>query len=154
MRASSRNDIGTFPFLQNQAAFFDKVVVDVCGTLRKRTVAGVTGSTNLAIGGVGRFYARCLKRTHVVSGNELQVKYGLTRHYRNLSPLVLTVWAGESRVSCADVLLALDSMVRRGYRCRVSSAEVTFDLAGTPMSQLERSLCSRAGIFPNCAEGY
>ena len=135
---------GVFPHLMNQAAFIDKVVVNIWGARRKRCVPTIVGKGNLAIGGGTRLYARCIPRRHRVSGNKLQLKYGVMRPYRNLSPFVVTIWAHCSPVTCSDVMLVLDGFFRSGYKAVVSSVELTFDTSGVQLWQFCRDLCSRA----------
>jgi hypothetical protein len=59
---------------------------------------------------------------------------------------VLTVWSHSSPVTCADVFLILDGLFRRGYTAAISSVELTFDTAGTPLWRFGRDLCSRATV--------
>jgi hypothetical protein len=137
---------GVFRYLVNHAAFVDKVVLNVWGVRRKRPSSRIKGSDNLAIGGPGRFYARCLPRHHRLSGNDLQVRYGLLKPFANLSPYTVTAWSVKSPLTCADVFLVLDGLFRRGYKAVISSAEMTFDTEGIPMSRFRRELCSRARV--------
>lgn len=137
---------GIYPHLANSAAFFDRIVVAVWGVRRKRPLQRIKGESNIAIGGPLSFYARCLPRFHTVSGNSLQLKYGVRRRYANLSPYVVTVWAGASPVTCADLLLILDGLMRRGYKALISCAELTFDTQSIPLWRFGRELCSRASV--------
>jgi hypothetical protein len=86
------------------------------------------------------------RRRSVASGNQLQVVYGLTKPFKNLSPFKLTIWAGKQPVLCSDVLLVLDSLMRRGYRVRVSAVEVAFDVEEKLLDQFTDELCTRARI--------
>jgi hypothetical protein len=138
---------GVFPCLVDQAAFFDKVVVNVWGLRRKRLAKRIAIENTPAIGGPGRLYARCARGCHSISGNSLQFKYGVLRPYKNLSPFVVTVWAGRAPVTCADLLLVLDSFMRRGYKAVIVAAELTFDTQGIPLSRLTTNLCTTARIF-------
>jgi len=119
---------GVFRYLIDEAGFIDKLVVNVWGRRRKRGSTTIASARNLAIGGPGSFYARCIRGYHRISGTPYQLKYGLMRRYTHLSPFVLTMWAGGSPVTCSDAMLLLDGLMRRGYRTVVSSAEVTFDI--------------------------
>lgn len=144
MLISHSKAMGVFSYLIDQAAFMDKIVVDVRGVRRKRSAASITGNGNRAIGGPGRFYARCIPRRHEVSGNKLQLKYGVMKPYKSLSPFKVTIWANRSPVTCSDVLLVLDGFFRIGYKAVVSSVELTFDTSGVQLWQFQRDLCSRA----------
>jgi hypothetical protein len=121
-------------------------VVCVRGVRRKRPSSRIIGQGTYAIGGQNSFYARCIRRKHQPSGNQFQLKYGVMRPYRNLSPFVLTMLAGELPVTCADLLLVLDGLFRRGYKATVSSVEVTFDTEGSPLEKFAGDLCSRAEV--------
>lgn len=136
--------VETYPHLINFAAFLDKLVINVWGTKRKMTPDRTVEESNLAIGGLGRFYARCSKQRSVPSGNRFQLAYGLMRHYRNQSPFKFTLWAGNGPVLCADTFLVLDSILRQGYRARVSSVELAFDIEGIPLDEFIGELCTRA----------
>jgi hypothetical protein len=137
---------GIFQYLLNSAAFFDKIAVAVWGTRRKRIMPQIKGQANIPIGGPRSHYARCMPRRHVVTGNRLQLRYGLMRPYQSLSPFALTMWAGESPVTCADVMRALDGLMRRGYKAVISHAELTFDTKGIPLWRFGRDLCTRARV--------
>ena len=138
---------GVFRYLIDEAGFIDKLVVNVWGRRRKRGSTTIASARNLAIGGPGSFYARCIRGYHRISGTPYQLKYGLMRRYTHLSPFVLTMWAGGSPVTCSDAMLLLDGLMRRGYRTVVSSAEVTFDIAKTPHWKLIREICTRSNLF-------
>jgi hypothetical protein len=146
MRNRDKNDEGVFPFVWNQAAFIDVVTVNVSGTRRTRSDGQILNRQNLAIGGVGRYYGRCIRGCDAVTGNDLQLKYSPLRNYTNLSPFVLTVWAGRGPVTCANVLLVLDSFMRRGYKATISKVELTFDTSEIPLYWFTRDLCTRAQI--------
>jgi hypothetical protein len=142
----TRKSAGVFPHFVGNAAFFDKVVAGVRGKRRQRPAEGIALARNLAIGGPNRFYARCERGRHSVSGNTLQLRYGLMRRYTNLSPFMVTVWANGSPVTCADLLLTLDRFMRRGYRTVIASVELTFDVEGIPLWRFARDLCTRAQV--------
>jgi hypothetical protein len=55
--------IEVYPHLSNNAAFIDKVVIEVRGTRRKKSLRKIMKECNLAIGGPGRYYARCIRGT-------------------------------------------------------------------------------------------
>jgi hypothetical protein len=138
--------VETYPHLTDWAAFVDKATVEVWGTRRKREKKRTVEKCNLAIGGPGRFYGRCSRRRSKPSGNDLQIVYGVTKLFKNLSPYKVTVWAGKRPVLCSDVLLVLDSVMRRGYRARVSSVELAFDVQGDLLRQFTWELCTRARV--------
>ena len=144
---NSKQSSGVFSHLINEAAFFDKVTLNVWGQRRRRSPVGIRHEANFAIGGPSRFYARCIRARHVASGNNFQVRYGVMRPYKNLSPYVVTVWAGGTPVSCADVLLVLDTYMRTGYRVTVSAVEMTFDSSGIPLWRFTRDLITRAKLI-------
>jgi len=135
-----------FPHLVNQAAFVDKVVAEIWGSRRKRSIPRIIGKSNVPIGGPHSFYARCLSRRHALSGNPLQLKYGRMRNYANLSPLKLTMFTLGSPITCADLLMSLDGLLQRGYRVVISSVELTFDTQGIPLGTFGRDLCSCAHV--------
>ena len=122
----------------------DKVVVDGWGTERKRLGEHLVRLRNLAIGGQDRFYARCWKARSNVSGNKLQIAYGVMRPYAHLAPFKFTFLARKRPVMCSDVLMILDSFFRRGYKARVSRVELTFDVQGIPYRELVWEVCTRA----------
>lgn len=138
---------GVFPHLVNQSAMIDKVVVGIWGIRRKRLGEQLEVQGNYAIGGPGRFYGRCVGGRHSLSGNNFQFRYGLMRPYNNLSPFVLTMWAGKSSLSCADVLLTSNGFMRRGYAKVISSVEFTFDVHGISVWRLARDICTRARLM-------
>jgi hypothetical protein len=138
---------GVYPYLTNSAAFVDKVVVSVRGLRRKKSKTGIAEEQNLAVGGPGSFYARCIRGKSTLSGNPLQCKYGVMRRYGNLSPFVVTVRADRVPISCADVLLVLDGFMRAGYKAKVSAVEMTFDTRDIPLARFTRDLCTRARLF-------
>lgn len=145
VRKRKRNS-GVYADLANARAFFDKVVLNIRGTLRKRPQPRLRGKKSLAIGGPGRFYARCLPRRDSLSHNKLQLKYGLLRRFGNISPYVFSMWAGGSPVTLSAVVLALEALFRSGYRATVSAVELTFDVAGISLESLAGELCARAGV--------
>lgn len=138
--------VETYPYLTNSAPFFDKVVVEVWGEKRKRKTNRTVETLNLPVGGPGRFYGRCSRRRSVASGNHFQVLYGITKPFKNLSPFKVTFWAGRRPVLCSDVMLVLESLMRRGYRARVSSVEVAFDVDEYFLEQFTEELCTRAQL--------
>jgi hypothetical protein len=146
MRENQVRNAGVFPYLINQASFFDKVVINVSGIRRSRPQRWTRRERNLPIGGPGRFYGRCIRGQLVVSGNDFQIKYGLLKRFRNLSPFVVTVWAGRAPVTCGGVLMLLDSLMRRGYKARIAAVELTFDVSGIPLLQFANDLSTRAQV--------
>jgi hypothetical protein len=142
----SEKTAGVFGHLLNSAAFVDKITINLWGTIRKRPSSRIKGSKNLAIGGKGRFYGRCMPRHHKLSGNDLQVKYGRLKRFANLSPYVVTLWSVKSPLTCADVFLVLDGLFRWGYKAVISSVELSFDTEGISMWRFRRELCSRARV--------
>ena len=138
---------GVFNYAVNRAAFIDKVIVDVKGTRRTRSIPRVRKQQNLAIAGPGRFYARVMRGIDAVAGNGLQLKYGLMRRFENLSPFVLTLWADSRPVTCAGVLCALDSLLRLGHKSTISAVELTFDTESIPVWRFARELCTRARMI-------
>lgn len=137
---------GIFEHLANKAAFFDKIVINVWGARRKRLPASLLITGNFPIGGPGRFYARAAHGEHCLSGNRFEHKYGRLRNYGNVSPFVVTVWAKGSPVTCADALLVLDALFRKGYRAVPSRVELTFDLDAFALWRLQNDMCARATI--------
>jgi len=137
----------TYPHLSDAAAFLDKADVNIWGKRRQRLLNGIREERNLAIGGPGRNYARCIRGHSNTSGNQLQIKYGVLRPYKHLSPFKLSVWAGKRPVMCADLLLILQSFMCAGYRAIVSSVELTFDVENIALGQFTEELCTRARHF-------
>jgi hypothetical protein len=135
---------GVFEDCVNSAGFVDKATFAVRGVRRKRVGHEISLESNLAIGGYGRIYARCVRARHRISRNPFQIAYGVMRRYRSLCPYALTIWSGGAPVTCAEVLLVLNAFFRCGYRATVSAAEVTFDVAGIPYWRATRDLHSRA----------
>ena len=137
---------GVFPHLVDEAAILDKVAIAVWGSRRTRCPLLLKKLGNVAIGGNRSFYARCERFQHSVSGNSGQLVYGRMRPFENLPPYVLTMWAGGSPLTCADVLRVLDGFFRRGYRAIVSRVELTFDTALFSQWHFDRELCCRANV--------
>lgn len=135
---------GVFEHCVNSAAFVDKATLAVRGVRRKRVGHEISLESNLAIGGFGRIYARCIRARHRISRNPLQIAYGVMRGYRSLCPYALTIWSSGAPVTCAEVSLVLNAFFRCGYRATVSAAEVTFDVAGIPYWRATRDLHTRA----------
>jgi hypothetical protein len=98
------------------------------------------------VGRAGITHAALGERS-LASGNQLQFSYGPLRHFRNLSPFKLTLWARKHPVLCADVLLILDSLMRQGYRTRLSAAELSFDVDNNLLSQFTDELCTRSRLL-------
>ncbi len=146
VRRSEQANDGVFEHFINNAGFLDKVEVAVWGRRRKRPSPLILGAKNFAIGGPLSFYARCMRRRHGASGNRAQVKYGRMRQFKNLRPFVVTMWSGESPLTCADVALFLDGFFRRGHKAVVSRVELTFDTSGIPLWRFGRDLCCRARV--------
>lgn len=130
--------------LLNYAAFVDKAVIEIRGARRNKFVNGLVTEPSRAIGGGDSFYARCIPGCSPISGNRLQVAYGLMRHFPHLAPSKTTFWAGRSPVLCSDALFVLDSYFRLGYRAKVSRVELTFDIEGIAYNDLTWGLCTRA----------
>ena len=137
----------------NSSAFVDVVKLSVRGMRRKRLGDGIVVESTPAIGGRGRVYARCVRAHHLISGNPLQLAYGLMRKFSHVSPFSLTVWSDCAPVTCAEVQLVLDGFFRRGYRAAVSSAEITFDVTRIPYWLATRNLCTRARTLREIWDG-
>jgi hypothetical protein len=135
---------GVFQHLINSAAFFDVIAVNVWGKRRTTVLDHVAREKNRPIGGYGRAYARCIPGLNRRTGNPLQIKYGLLLPYRNISPFFVIVWAGRLPVTWADLSLVIDAFLQRGWRARVSWAEVTFDTSGFPFDIFSWEICTTA----------
>jgi hypothetical protein len=144
---------GIFGHVQNSCSFVDLVKIAVRGVRRKRVEEAIVVESTPAIGGRGRVYARCVRAHHLISGNPLQLAYGLMRKFSHVSPFSLTVWSDSAPVTCAEVQLVLDGFFRRGYRADVSSAEITFDVARLPYWLATRDLCTRARTLHEISDG-
>jgi hypothetical protein len=138
---------GVFPHLLNTAAFCDKVEIAVRGTRRATVLGHIAQGKNQAIGGSGKAYARCIPGRNIPTGNRMQFKYGVMLPYGNISPFVVTLWAGRLPVTCADVMLVINGFLRQGYRASVSRLELTFDTKGIPLDWFTSELCTTARIF-------
>jgi hypothetical protein len=131
-----KRNIDVYPHLLNSAAFIDKAEFEVWGRKRQKPNMNIRGARNLAIGGLHSFYARCIRGRSYASKNVFQFKYGCMRPSYSLSPFRFTIWAGRRTAVYSDVLLALDVLMRRGYRLKVSLAELSFDITDIPFDEL------------------
>jgi hypothetical protein len=138
---------GVFPHLVNAASFVDVIDIALWGVRRINVPGWIQQKNNLAIGGPGRAYARCIRGVNKKTGNRLQFRYGKFLPYKNVSPFALSVRSDRLPVTCADVELAIAAFLRLGYKATVSRIEFTFDVKDIPLDLFARELCTTARTF-------
>jgi hypothetical protein len=135
---------GVFRHFVNCAAFFDVVALNVWGKRRIEALDYFLTETNRPIGGYGRPYGRCVLGCNQPTENPVQFKYGVQLPYGNISPFLVILRAGGLPVTYADMTLAIDAFLRRGWRARIAWVELTFDTEGIPFYLFSQELCTTA----------
>ena len=134
---------GVFVPLINRAAFVDKLVQGIHGTLRRRLPRTIKKTANLAIGGPGRAYARSMHGVYVPSGNPFEVKYGRNPTYKNSFDAKLTVRSERTPLSFNEITEIVGCLFRKGNRPILNSMEFTSDVS-VPFQYFENHLLTRA----------
>jgi hypothetical protein len=127
--APQRTIPGVFPTLVNRAAFLDRLVLGVDGTLLKRTPPSISKTANSAIGGPGRPYARSIRGTHTPSDNPFELKYGRNPRYRNLYDAKLILRSEAAPLDHRQAVEVIDSLFRVGKKVAVQEVEFTRDVS-------------------------
>src|SRR6266849_895928 len=133
-----------FQHLVNEAAFVDKAVFNIWGIRRTHALQYVKLGANPAIGGPRRMYARSRHGENCLTGNSFELKYGKLHKWEHVAPFRLVVRSEGLPLSGAQVRIILDSLFRKGYRCKISQAELTFDISQYSFSFFRRQLFSHA----------
>ncbi len=134
---------GVFAPLINSAAFADKVILGVNGTLRKRLPKTISETDNFAIGGPGRPYARSQHGIYTPTGNPFEVKYGANRMYPNLFDAKLILRSEGTAISYVEVGEILSFLFRKGQRHTLRGIEFTSDVS-VPLRFFENHILTRA----------
>jgi hypothetical protein len=139
---------GVFPILVNHAAFADKIVLNVWGNRRKKLAADVEAGPSRPIGGLaGRVYARSMPLTFLATGNDGDLRYGKLTKWSRIPPAQLVLRSVERPLDEEQIGSALAGLFVARYRTAVAQVEMTFDIVGTSIRLLERSVFTRARRF-------
>jgi hypothetical protein len=139
-----RKDSGVFPELADRKAFFDKLIISIWGTRKKRSGPAVRSMGSKAIGGKASKYARAEYGVLAMSGNPYQLRYGPMRLQKILPPLLLVVRSDHDPVTLDETNAAIGALCKKGWKATVSEAEVTFDLKGLSVEFFQRHIFTSA----------
>ncbi len=89
-------------------------------------------------------YARSRHGENRLTGNPFELKYGKLHKWEHVAPFRLVVRSEGLPLSGAQVRIILDSLFRKGYRCKISQAELTFDTSQYSFSFFRHQLFSHA----------
>lgn len=134
------NSGGVFLHLADEAAFIDRIDVSIWGKLRRHPKPPIQILHNIPIGGAGRFYARSIHAVCASGGNPIELRYGRLRPFPSLPPLRLILRSERTPLTAAQVIIARDSLIRRGFRSYLSSVELTCDIHGEHLLDIRRRL--------------
>jgi hypothetical protein len=135
---------GIFEHLVDKAAFVDTLGLSVRGKRRKRMSNLLRILRTLAIGGKKRIFSTASHGLCTATGNKFQLKYGLLRRFPNAPDFKLILYANETPITLAHVVLILNCLFRAGFRVTVSRLELTFDLTGSSVEFFRQRLMTRA----------
>jgi hypothetical protein len=131
---------GVFLHLADKAAFIDRVDFSIWGKWRRHPKPPIQVLRNIPIGGEGRMYARSIHAFCASGGNPVELKYGRIRPFPSIPPLRLILRSERTPLTAAQVIIAQDSFVRRGFRSYLSSIELTSDIHGERLLNIRHRL--------------
>jgi hypothetical protein len=126
---SDRHLDGIFAHLVDRMTFIDRVDLSVWGTRRKVPKSTVSILQHFPIAGPGRLYGHSNHGICQATRNTFEQRFGVLRWPRRVPPLRFIFYSNGTPLTCANVDLVLDAMMRRGYRTCLSRVELTFDLS-------------------------
>ena len=140
---------GVFPNLLNHRSFFDKVVISIRGVKKPAPGGAVSKRENKAIGGQGSYYGRVERGVLATTGNPYDLKYGVMRKRGIIPPLMLILRSDQTPLGTSNASAAINLLCEKNWTALVSQVELTFDLTGTSVEFLSRSVLSPARKFPS-----
>jgi len=119
---------GIFEHFTDNVAFIDRVDLSVWGRRRKVPKRTVSILRHFSIGGPGSLYGHSNHGICRATRNRFEQRYGVLRWPRRVPPCRFILYSNGTPLTCANVQLVLDAMMRRGCRTSLSKVELTFDL--------------------------
>jgi len=120
---------GIFEHLTDRISFIDRVDIGVWGSRRVRRKASVSILQRFSTAGPKRLYGYSVHGICHATRNRFEHRYGVLRWPRTVPPSWLILYSNGTPLSCANIDLVLDALMRRGCITRVSRVELTFDLS-------------------------
>ena len=119
---------GVFDDCVGSKCFVDRVDINVWGMPRRGTAACITSLPSVGIASPQSQYARLGRARCSVTGNPVQWKYGNLHHARwDLAPYRFSLRSESGPLTCAELEIAVDSVLQTRSRQVVSLVELTFD---------------------------
>ena len=127
LSASPESD-GIFGYLIDRMPFIERVDLSVWGRRRKVPKRTVSILQHFSIGGPGRLYGHSNHGICRATRNKFEQRFGVLQWPGRVPPLRFIFYSNGTPLTCANVQMVLDAMMRRGCRTCLSKVELTFDL--------------------------
>jgi len=135
---------GVFEDLIERRAFFDRVEVSVTDFDAQSKIRHGRVLKNQGCKGPRGFYARCALGTLDGSQNPFKLLYGKASRFRNVPDARLTFHSERVPLTASQLLSVIHDVSRAPSRCRVTYAEMTFDLRHVTFDETRLQLFSPA----------
>jgi hypothetical protein len=132
-----------FPYLLNQAAFVDTIVMSVW-TDGKPVLYQLLDEKREGILKLGSPYARLVKGKAPLTGNPVQILYGKVSRFPRVPPCRMTIWSEEVPSTGAQVNETMRLIFPEATRIQPTQVELTFDLKNASVARLHRQMIHRA----------
>ena len=128
-----------FPYLLNQAAFVDTIVMSVW-TEKKPVLYQLLDEKREGILKPGSRYARSFKGKAPLTGNPVQILYGKVSRFPRVPPCYVTMWSEEVPLTGAQVNETMRLLFPNATGIKPVKAELTFDLTKVSVNYLHQHM--------------
>jgi hypothetical protein len=133
-----------FPWAVDKVAFIDKIALSVDGQLKPNFEEELQHPESRGILAPDSLYSRAVSGTFWLSGNPIEVIYGKTKHFKNVSALRIAMQSENRPLTAAEVMLLVKRLTATPPEIRVSQLEFTFDVTGATIDYVLWHIIYRA----------
>jgi len=143
---------GVFPIVVDKSAFIDTLKLGIWGERRPEPMGEIVGRENKPIGGKLSKYGRLDRGTFASTGNRYELVYGPRRKFLPLTMLALR--SDQTLVTRENTIEVFNALCQGVKRVTVSQLELTFDLSGRSVKQLDQMIFTSARRFRTLEDEY